>query len=164
MPAVAATVDDIETIGRLARAIWMEHYPAIIGNEQTEYMLERIYSPQSLVEQMGKGHEFYLWLHDGQNIGFAAIDVTPSSHGFLAKFYLDSAYRGKGIAQQFLAFLETRFRTAHKDTVQLTVNRQNIGAINFYFKSGFRISRCADFDIGNGYFMNDFVMEKRLAP
>jgi len=163
MQAVAATVDDIDTIGRLAREIWLEHYPAVIGMEQTEYMLERMYHPQALTEQMGKGHEFFLWRHEGRNIGFAAIDTTPSSPGFLAKFYLDSSFRGKGVAQRFLAFLEDRFREAGKEAVRLTVNRQNIGAINFYFKSGFKIIRCEDFDIGNGYFMNDFVMEKRLA-
>ena len=40
----------------------------------------------------------------------------------------------------------------------LTVNRQNYKAINFYFKLGFKIQTVADFDIGNGYVMNDFVM------
>ena len=43
-------------------------------------------------------------------------------------------------------------------TVRLTVNRQNFKSVNFYFKNGFTIERVADFDIGNGYVMNDFVM------
>ena len=38
------------------------------------------------------------------------------------------------------------------------VNRMNYKAVNFYFKSGFTIEKVADFDIGDGYFMNDFVM------
>ncbi len=32
----------------------------------------------------------------------------------------------------------------------------------FYEKLGFKIIQTADFDIGNGYFMNDYVMELSL--
>lgn len=162
MPATPATLHDMETVARLAHAIWMEHYPAIIGMEQTRYMLQKMYAPQALQTQREQGHRFYLWHEHGEPVGFAAIDPTPGGHGFLAKFYLQATHRGQGIAPRFLAYLEERLREAGKPTVQLTVNRQNIGAINFYFKSGFKIIRCADFDIGNGYFMNDFVMEKPL--
>lgn len=162
MPATPTTLHDLETIGRLARRIWMEHYPAIIGMEQTEYMLEKMYTPEALQEQYNKGHRFYFWHEGNEPVGFASIDSTPEGYGFLAKFYLDSSYRGKGIAPQFLAYLEDRLREAGQTVVRLTVNRQNIGAVNFYFKSGFKIIRCEDADIGNGYFMNDFVMEKKL--
>lgn len=162
MPAIPATLPDLETVARLAHGIWMEHYPAIIGKEQTEYMLQKMYNPQALQAQWEQGHRFYFWYEGNAPVGFASIDAGAGSHGFLAKFYLQSAYRGRGIASQFLAYLEERLREAVLPAVQLTVNRQNIGAINFYFKSGFKIIRCADFDIGNGYFMNDFVMEKKL--
>ena len=50
-----------------------------------------------------------------------------------------------------------------KKRITLTVNRQNYKAINFYFKHGFKIKSVDDFDIGNGFFMNDFVMEKLLS-
>jgi ribosomal protein S18 acetylase RimI-like enzyme len=43
-------------------------------------------------------------------------------------------------------------------SIRLTVNRENYKAINFYFKLGFKIEKVADFDIGQGYVMNDFVM------
>ena len=33
--------------------------------------------------------------------------------------------------------------------------------VNFYFKNGFVIEKAEDFDIGNNYFMNDFVMVYR---
>jgi GNAT superfamily N-acetyltransferase len=47
-------------------------------------------------------------------------------------------------------------------SLTLTVNRQNYKSINFYFKNGFKIKSVEDFDIGNGYQMNDFVMERRF--
>ncbi|WP_298391912.1 GNAT family N-acetyltransferase, partial [Hydrotalea sp.] len=40
----------------------------------------------------------------------------------------------------------------------LNVNRSN-KAIAFYSKMGFQIVKEEDNDIGNGYFMNDFVMQ-----
>jgi RimJ/RimL family protein N-acetyltransferase len=47
------------------------------------------------------------------------------------------------------------------DIIKLTVNRQNFKSINFYFKNGFKIEKVEDFDIGNGYWMNDFIMVKK---
>ena len=36
-------------------------------------------------------------------------------------------------------------------------------AINFYKKNGFQIIREEDVDIGNGYYMNDYVMSKSIG-
>jgi ribosomal protein S18 acetylase RimI-like enzyme len=47
-------------------------------------------------------------------------------------------------------------------TIRLTVNRQNYKSINFYFKNGFKIERVEDFDIGSGFWMNDFIMIKQV--
>jgi len=164
MRARKATEQDIELIGRMAREIWQEHYPAIIGQEQTDFMLQHMYNPESLRSQMlEKGHQFYIWENDTDELGFASLDCLHFEHAFLAKFYLKSSFRGKGIAQAFLAFLESEILQSGKKTLELTVNRQNIAAINFYFKTGFKIIRVEDFDIGNGFFMNDFIMAKQLS-
>ena len=162
MPAIPASESDIPTIRQLAESIWMSHYIPIIGEAQTLYMLDKLYSVDALKQQMYGGLQFYLWQEQGISVGFAAIDVVNYGYGFLSKLYLDEKYRGKGIAGQFLQFLKEQFAKAEKKEIQLTVNRQNIGAINFYFKTGFKIIRCADFDIGNNYLMNDFVMSKKL--
>ena len=45
----------------------------------------------------------------------------------------------------------------------LQVNKQNTGAIGFYAAAGFTIARGAVFDIGSGFVMDDYVMEKRLS-
>jgi ribosomal protein S18 acetylase RimI-like enzyme len=57
--------------------------------------------------------------------------------------------------------VEADYRDA--ECFSLTVNRQNFKAINFYFKNGFVIDEVADFEIGNGFVMNDFVMKKELS-
>jgi ribosomal protein S18 acetylase RimI-like enzyme len=43
----------------------------------------------------------------------------------------------------------------------LNVNRNN-KALGFYQKFGFVILREEDIDIGNGYFMNDYIMVCKL--
>ena len=45
--------------------------------------------------------------------------------------------------------------------IELNVNRQN-PAVDFYLHMGMHIDRQGDFPIGNGYFMNDYIMKKEL--
>ena len=49
------------------------------------------------------------------------------------------------------------------DSMFLNVNRHNESSIAFYEKIGFRKVYTEDNDIGNGYFMNDYVMEAKAA-
>ena len=54
--------------------------------------------------------------------------------------------------------MSTQTVIEQESAVRLTVNRKNFKAINFYFKQGFIIEEVKDFDIGNNYEMNDFIM------
>jgi ribosomal protein S18 acetylase RimI-like enzyme len=152
---------EIPELGKLAGEIWREYYPGVIGKDQTEYMLNKFYGTEALKKQMlENGHRFFFWINHDKPSGYASLDFSPEDHVMLSKFYLHASLRGKGIAPIFLSFLEEQIKAADQNTVRLTVNRQNIRAINFYFKAGFKIIQVADFDIGEGYFMNDFIMEK----
>lgn len=153
---VKADNSDAGLIESLAHTIWNEYYPSIISMEQIEYMLKNMYSKVSLLEQMNKKNDaFYLVLVNHEAQGFISITQNEDKNFFLNKFYLiqNSAAKGKGTRafKQLLSILEP-------DKITLTVNRQNYKSINFYFKNGFVIDHVADFDIGNGYVMNDFVM------
>ena len=74
---------------------------------------------------------------------------------FIHKFYVDTQTQRTGVGRAFFDFLLKEFKP---EVIRLQVNRMNYKAINFYFKNGFVIEKVADFDIGDGYFMNDFVM------
>jgi GNAT superfamily N-acetyltransferase len=150
--------DQLQSIATMAETIWNAYYPAIISEEQIRYMLERGYSNEALNDQQKAGHCFYL-LEDGdEKLGYASISEETTGHCFLHKFYLQLNLHGKGHGSYFMTELESR--CAGIKSMKLTVNRKNIRAINFYFSRGFRIDHAADFDIGSGYFMNDFVMVK----
>jgi diamine N-acetyltransferase len=148
---------DIKPISDLAKIIWNQHYPEIITREQIDYMLNKMYSAESLKEQMEKQHhEFFIISRDEKEIGFVSVSKSDGNGSyFLHKFYIlqDKAATGVG-TEAFHKLL----KQLHPTEIKLTVNRQNYRSINFYFKNGFKIERVADFDIGNGFVMNDFVM------
>lgn len=155
---------DIPLIRRLAEIVWREHYPAIIGTEQVEFMLQKMYAAESLSAQMlQQGHVFFLCLAAAEPIGFFALHTPAQGQGFIPKFYLFKEFRGSGAAAFMMQEAEAFFRKANCREIRLQVNRLNTGAINFYFKQGFKIERAADFDIGEGYSMNDFIMLRKLA-
>jgi len=153
-----AKPDDIQVISELAHRIWKTYYPEIISHEQIDYMLDKMYSISSLEEQMGDGQQFHLLLDERKPIGYLSISDQGQHDFFLNKFYIDTALHRKGAGT--ILFNEVMATLPDIRSLRLTVNRQNYKAINFYFKLGFRIEEVKDFDIGNGYFMNDFVMRK----
>jgi ribosomal protein S18 acetylase RimI-like enzyme len=153
-----ATIIDAELIAQLADKIWRKHYIDIITIEQIEYMLMNMYSSESLKKQMIEGQEFTIVFDEGVACGYISISSKDKEHFFLHKFYIDTKKHRSGIGTELFAYVLTAMKSYK--SIELTVNRQNYKAINFYFKNGFRIKEIADFDIGNGYFMNDFVMQK----
>ena len=155
-----ATDAQLPIVAQLAKDIWRQWYPSVIGHEQVEYMLQKFYTLESLLQQKNEGkQQFYIVLDKTLPIGYVAISEKGSSAFFIEKFYVQPQAHNKGIG----AFLMQKIVDIYKPkSLTLHVNRQNYIPINFYFKQGFKIERVADFDIGNGYFMNDFVMRKNF--
>lgn len=151
----------IKSIRNLAYEIWNEHYPAIIGQKQVDYMLNSMYSEASLKEQL-KHIQFYLIQENEKPIGFISAEVKELDQGFIPKCYVLKDYRGTGAAQLLMQKAFDYLKSKGCNTVRLQVNRQNVMAINFYFKIGFKIEKSADFPIGKGFEMNDFIMIKNL--
>mgnify|MGYP000959088144 CR=1 FL=1 len=157
-----AGIQDTEVIERLAVKIWNQHYPSIITQEQINYMLNRSYNQESLRQQLTElGHQFFLIRNDDKTIGFVSVHMEDKGNWFINKFYIDQEFSAKGIGTKALAML---IKTIDPQKITLTVNRQNFKSINFYFRNGFVIDRVADFDIGNGFVMNDFVMVWTKKP
>ncbi|MBK9284828.1 MAG: GNAT family N-acetyltransferase [Sphingobacteriaceae bacterium] len=151
-----ASLEDIPTISLLADLIWRQHYISLIGESQVNYMLDLMYSKDSLQKQMlEKLHQFYLIQLNKEDIGFISVNEVSSGNWFLNKFYVDQNKAAKGIG----TFV---FNTLNKQLspkkITLTVNKGNFKSINFYFKLGFTIEKTEVFEIGNGYVMDDFVM------
>lgn len=142
----------------VAEEIWREHYIPIIGEDQVEYMLEKFLSADALVEQINSGYEYFLMSYDYTFAGFAAIK-EENGELFLSKLYVDKDFRQKGIGSyMFQKFIEIcKLRELTK--LWLTCNRNNTNSLEVYKKLGFTIVREEVADIGNGFVMDDYILE-----
>ena len=156
-----AITSDIPLIRDLTYKIWPQTYSSILSKEQIDYMLNMMYSETALKQQMQQGHEFIILYSGNEPVGFASISQTAPATFKLHKIYVLPSQQGRGagtyIIDQVIKAIKPRGATA----LQLNVNRQN-NAKGFYERSGFMVIGQEDIDIGNGYFMNDYVMEKKL--
>lgn len=153
-----ATGTNAPLIREMAETIWWNHYPTIIGEEQVKFMLGKMYSLESLRSQIEEGKQlYYILVEDEIPIGFIGIERMDAKSAFIHKFYLLQTKQRKGSGTQAFHLILNQFPELTE--IRLQVNRQNYQAINFYFKIGFVIDKVADFDIGDGYFMNDFIMK-----
>lgn len=158
-----ATLSDIPVIRDLNLKIWPQTYAPILSKEQIDYMLELMYSEASLTRQMTEeGCTFILLYENQQPVGFASFGETEPGLWKLHKIYILPGRQGKGAGRYVLDYIMNAIRAKGGRALQLQVNRANSKAKNFYEKLGFRIIKRADFDIGNGFFMNDYVMEIQL--
>ena len=142
----------------VAEEIWREHYVSIIGEKQVEYMLEKFLSADALVEQINSGYEYFLFSYDYTFAGFAAIK-EENGELFLSKLYVDKEFRGKGIgSHMFQKFIEIcKLRELNK--IWLTCNRNNTSSLEVYKHLGFKVVREEVADIGNGFVMDDYILE-----
>jgi ribosomal protein S18 acetylase RimI-like enzyme len=155
------TPEQMQRVEALAREIWQEHYTPIIGQDQVDYMLEAFQSTEAMLQQLGEGYRYYLLKDEGEAVGYMA--VRPESERlFLSKFYLKAPHRGRGHGRAALAFLTTLAAENRLKKIALTVNRNNTLALKAYEKLGFVNAGAVVQEIGRGFVMDDYRMERCL--
>src|SRR5215469_496937 len=157
-----ATANDIPLIRELCFKVWPQTYAPILSQEQIDYMLGNMYSKNSLQQQMNNGSQFIFVLEDEEPVGFAAYFEKSPSVFKLDKIYVLPSQQGKGTGRFVIDQIIHEIKQKGAAALQLQVNRYN-KARNFYEKLGFVVIEEKDFDIGSGFFMNDYVMEKKLT-
>lgn len=157
-----ADTADIPTIGALAEAIWPDTYSSILSNNQIRYMLELFYSPESLLRQFQDGHLFLILTKNTENVGFASYAKFSENGTYqIHKLYIHPLQQGKGFGNILLDAIRQHVLHQRGNKIRLNVNRHN-KALSFYERYGFKEVSEEDIPIGNGYFMNDYVMEMEL--
>jgi ribosomal protein S18 acetylase RimI-like enzyme len=152
---------DIPLIRELANEIWPVTYGQLMEKEKLDYMLQLIYSEQSLLQQMEKGHEFILVSHVDDYVGFASSSMIEPGICKLHKIYVLPSEQGKGTGRFIIDFIIVRIKAQGAKALRLNVKRDN-PAKTFYKRMGFAVIGEEDIDIGGGYFMEDWVMERSL--
>lgn len=156
----AAGEQNIPTIQSIAKITWANTY-TFLSDEQMEYMLDWMYSTTSLQQQMQNGHQFYVADVNDEIIGFASVSKENESVCKLNKLYVLPTTQKTGAGKALLQSVITFAKENNAKEIQLQVNRHN-NAKDFYLKQGFTILYEADFEIGNGFYMNDYVMGLKL--
>lgn len=153
---------DIECVAALATEIWTQHFTQIIGEGQVEYMLEKFQSSVAIKSQITSGAQYYLANIENESVGY--VGLVPDCENnkiMLSKIYVKKLTRGKGVGKAILDFVEGRCVANGISTVWLTVNRLNDGPVAWYKRHGFLVIDEVKNDIGGGFFMDDYIMEKR---
>lgn len=154
------TTDEAPLIRNLASKIWSNTYGPILSAEQLDYMFEMMYAVESIREQMTeRGHRFFIVDINGVPSGYISIEKINDKKFNFQKIYTLPAVQGKGVGrylvEQGIAYLKQNYETPF--TIELFVNREN-KAVGFYNHLGFKTVGTRDHPIGNGYYMNDYIM------
>ena len=154
---------DQEKLAKLADEIWHEYWPALIGAAQTDYMVEQFQSLEAIKRDMAE-HAYEYWFvvdEAGKTVGYTGGREEPeTSRFFISKIYLLAEERSKHYASQIIEFYVELCRNRDLHSMYLTVNKHNELGIRAYLGKGFVTIESVVNDIGNGFVMDDYVMEK----
>ena len=156
--------EELNLVQSIAHRTWPSTFANILSPEQIEYMLNWMYSLEMLESQVDKGHTFLLAEEEGKEFGFAGFELNYSEgpKAKLHKIYLLPEAQGKGAGKALILEVAGRARKAGQKSLLLNVNKYNQKAIEFYNRIGFQKIYKEVIDIGNGYVMDDVVMELNL--
>lgn len=158
--------EQVTAVAALAHDIWYEYYVPLIGRPQVDYMVAKFQNAPAMQAQIDQGYEYFLVQQQDASgkwgdIGYAAVQEQPGRVMFLSKFYLHHAARGSGTGRRCMEFIEGLARRRELSLLWLTVNKGN-PAVQAYQRLGFRIAAELVMDIGGGFVMDDYRMEKAL--
>lgn len=157
---IIPAVNDAEILGvaSLAEEIWHEYFPPIIGEEQVDYMVEKFQSFDALKEQIADGYEYFLISNDYMMSGYTGVKEQDGSL-FLSKLYLLKDSRGQHLSTEVFGYLVDLAKERKLDKIWLTCNKYNSHTLDVYKHLGFEIVRDEVTDIGNGFVMDDYILE-----
>ncbi len=155
------TKEELSKVQRIAHQTWPSTFGAILSAEQIAYMLNWMYDLSLLESQVEKGHTFLIAEEQGTASGFAGFELfyKEGKKAKLHKLYLLPSSHGKGTGKALLQEVASRARAVGQQILTLNVNKDNQKAIDFYTSQGFVEIYKEVIDIGNGYVMDDAVME-----
>ena len=155
-----ATIKDIPLIQDLAEKSWRSHYPGIISHEQIDFMLDLMYSEEEITRQFNNPNYHYYLLGDAENfygiMGFENHYEENTTK--LHRIYITEEGKGKGLGKEAIQFLKNQILEVGDQRIILAVNKQN-PSYHFYLSQGFKVYEEGVFDIGNGFVMDDYLME-----
>ncbi|MET0987900.1 MAG: GNAT family N-acetyltransferase [Steroidobacteraceae bacterium] len=157
--------DQLAQVARMAHEIWYEYYVSLVGRAQVDYMVDRFQSVPAMQLQLAEGYEYFLIERSTDAIAVGYLAVLPEVSAkalFLSKLYVYSTARGTGAGRQALIFVDVLARERGLQRVWLTVHKRNPSRF-VYERLGYATTASIVTDIGGGFVMDDYRMEKILG-
>lgn len=161
MKLTALKIEQLPIVIDLTKKIWPVAYGEILSKAQLDYMIDKFYNETALREQIEiKEHVFYLAQNENEKyVGFLSYEINCEPNKTkIHKIYVLPETQGTGLGRQFFELVKEKAIENHQKAIFLNVNKYN-NAIHFYTKLGFTKVKDEVIDIGNGYVMDDYVME-----
>ena len=148
--------ENIKELAELASKIWHEYWPILLSDKQIDYMVENFQSENAIKNQIANEHyTYYYIIKNNEKAGYFGLS-DKEGYLFLSKIYISKEFRHKGLGTK--AFEKIK-EIANGRKIRLTVNKQNFNSIKAYEKWGFKTIDSVVTDIGNGFVMDDYIME-----
>ena len=152
------TKNDFKKLEPFAASIWEQHYTPIIGADQVAFMLNKYQSAEVMFNQFSAGYKYALVIFGGQQAGYFAYDVKDQKEVFISKLYIHKDFRRRGLGRQVIDFIAKEAQALGCSTMTLSVNKDNSDSIQFYISYGFQTIKAQKVAIGEGFYMDDYVM------
>jgi len=154
-------ISDAKELSEMAWDIWMEHYSTFLDPELPRHVLTRFQSEDAIKEQILNGHLYWFIMSGDEKAGYACI-VPEGDSLFMSKYYVSKEFRGKGLGSKTMDEIIKKGREMNVKRIYLRVNKNNRSSIDIYKHKGFVIARALEEDIGDGFFLDDYIMEYRF--
>lgn len=160
MKLIQIKANQLPIIIELTKKIWPVAYGTILSKAQLDFMIQKFYNETALQELMQKGHVFYLAQDEKENyVGFVSYEINSvPDKTKIHKIYVLPETQGTGLGRQFFELVKEQAKENNQKAIFLNVNKYN-NALHFYTKLGFSIVNGEVIDIGEGYVMDDYIME-----
>ena len=159
-----ATIDDCELIHQMATIVFPHTYQEILSAEQLDYMMKWMYSIDNLHQQIvEEGHVYFIAFQGDEPCGYVSVQPQEKDTFHLQKIYVLPSYQGLHLGSLLFRKAIEYIKEVHPEPclMELNVNRNN-KALLFYERMGMKKLREGDFSIGNGYYMNDYIMGLKI--
>ena len=157
------TPESLQIVRDIAAEVWPKTFAPILPPEQIPYMMRMMYAPEVMERELREGYKFAALVVDGVPSGYLSWSPYRGDTAKLHKVYLLTSCHGKGFGRMMLDYASNVCRAAGFRRLRLNVNKHNERAIAVYLKNGFETVESIKNDIGGGFYMDDYVMEKSLA-
>ena len=161
MEILTVNKEMIKETSDFASEVFIDYYIPLIGEKQARYMADLFLSQDAILKLIDDGAVFRLVKDEGEIIGFCEYK-KEEGRLFLSKLYARKDQRHKGVGRFMFEDVKAYARRNGLKKIYLTVNKGNTPSYEIYLHLGFKVIDSVVNDIGQGYVMDDYIMEYTL--